>query len=55
MITNLGLKRSNNMLRQEHPRGSIVEPQGFHQNGLKSLSYNGSKTLITITHIYNIF
>ena len=49
---------SFNIPKQEHPRGSIVEQQGLHQDGLKSLSYNSSKTLITITiiHIYiNIY
>ena len=36
--------------KQEHPRGSIVEPQGYHQDALNSLSYNGLKTPIIIAH-----
>ena len=43
------------MFKQEHPRGSIVEPQGLHQDGLNSLSYNGLKTPIIIAHVYDIF
>ena len=44
-------KVSKHMAKQEHPRESIVDPQGLHQDGLESLSYNSSKTLITFTHI----
>ena len=29
--------------KQEHPRESIVETQGLHQDGFSSLSYNGMK------------
>ena len=43
------------IIKQEHPRGSIVEPQGLHQDGLNSLSYNGLKTTIIIAHVYDIF
>ena len=41
--------------KQEHPRGSIVEPQGVHKYDLNSLSYNGLKTTIFIAHVYAIF
>ena len=34
--------------------GSIVEPQGLHQDYLNSLSYNGLKTPIIIAHVYDI-
>ena len=33
-------------IKPDHSRGSIVEPQGLHQNGLNSLPYNGLKTTI---------
>ena len=36
--------------KQEHPRGSIVEPQGICQDNFNSLSYNGLKTPIIIAH-----
>ena len=41
--------------KQEHPRESIVETQGLHQDGLISLSYNGLKTPIIIAPVYAIF
>ena len=41
--------------KQEHPRGSIVEPQWLHQDGLNSLSYYGLKNPIIIAHVYDIF
>ena len=36
------------MKKQEHQRGSIVEPQGLHQDGLISLSYNGLKPQLSL-------
>ena len=41
--------------QQEHPRGNIVEPQGFHQDDLNSLPYNGLKNPIIIAHVCDIF
>ena len=38
-------------MKQEHPRGSIVEPQDLHQDGLNFLSYSGLKTPIIIAHV----
>ena len=43
------------MNKQEHPRGSIVEPPYLHQDDLNSLSYNGLKTPIIIAHVHDIF
>ena len=37
------------IIQQERPRGSIVEPQGIHQD------YNSLKTKIIIAHVYDIF
>ena len=37
-----------NSREEDHSRGSIVERQGSHQDGLNSLSYNGLKTPITL-------
>ena len=44
------LSKLQNKYQQEHPRGSLVEPQSLHQNGFNSLSYNGLNTLIIIAH-----
>ena len=38
--------------KQEHPRGSIVEPQGLHQESLISLPWNDLKSQIIISHVY---
>ena len=43
------------LLKQVHPRGSIVDPQGLHQDGPNSLPYNGLKTPIIISYVYDIF
>ena len=40
---------------QKHPRGSIVEPQGLHQDCPNSLSYNVLKTPIIIADVYDLF
>ena len=40
---------AKNLSQQENPRGSIVEPQGLHQDGLNL------KTPIIIAHVYDIF
>ena len=46
--------------KQEHPRGSIVEPQDLHQDGLNSPEpYNDLNTPIISAHVsrhvYDIF
>ena len=41
--------------KQEHPRGSIVEPQVLHQEGLNYLSCSGLETPIIIAHVYELF
>ena len=43
------------LIKQEHPIGSIVEPQGVQQDGPNYLSYYGLKAPIIITHVYDIF
>ena len=48
------LNQVGDIVQQEHPRGSIVETQGLHQDGLNSLSYNGLKASIIIAHVYGI-
>ena len=35
-------------MEQEHPRGSMVEPQYLHQDGLNSLPYNGSRFQLSL-------
>ena len=41
-------------MQEEHPRGSIVELLGLHQDDLNSLSYNGLDITIIIAHVYDI-
>ena len=45
----------DHIYKQEHPRGSIVEPQCLHQDGLNYLSYHRLKNPIIIAHVYDIF
>ena len=45
---------TNNKMKQEHPRGSIDDPQGLCQDGLNSLSHSGLETPIIIAHVYDI-
>ena len=44
---------TQNIGKQEHPRGNIVDPQGLQQDGLNSLSYDGLNTPIIIAHVYD--
>ena len=46
---------NNTIYKQEHPRGSIVEPLVLHQDVLNSLFYNGLKTPIIVAHVYESF
>ena len=40
-----------NIKKQEHPRESIVEPPGLHQDGLNSLPDSGLKFPIINAHV----
>ena len=43
-----------NTLKQEHPRGSIVDPQGLNQDGFNSLSCNMLKTRLFMYDIFQL-
>ena len=49
------LERRSLLIKQQHPRGIIVEPPGLHLDGLNSLLYSGLKPPIIIAHMCMTF